>query len=164
MFRNSLISQSCLKIKIFFRLNSLLEEIGNSAEYGSKTIIFVETKKKVENVTKNIRKVGWPAVCMHGDKSQQERDYVLREFRNGRSNILVATDVAARGLGKHNMVALLLIKLVKKILYNMAANCVKVIFVNWNCDGNNLLIMLLLGFQLLIFLWFFLSPINSISI
>lgn len=36
---------------------------------------------------------------MHGDKSQQERDYVLREFRNGRSSILVATDVAARGLG-----------------------------------------------------------------
>lgn len=105
----------------------MLEEIGNSAEFGSKTIIFVETKKKVENVTQNIRKVGWPAVCMHGDKSQQERDYVLREFRNGRSNILVATDVAARGLGKYNAMALIL-KLVKKILYNKAANCVKVIF------------------------------------
>lgn len=37
---------------------------------------------------------------MHGDKSQNERDYVLREFRNGRCPILVATDVAARGLGK----------------------------------------------------------------
>ncbi|KAJ8945334.1 hypothetical protein NQ318_009729 [Aromia moschata] len=35
---------------------------------------------------------------MHGDKSQQERDYVLREFRNGKASILVATDVAARGL------------------------------------------------------------------
>lgn len=37
---------------------------------------------------------------MHGDKSQQERDYVLREFRNGKSTILIATDVAARGLGR----------------------------------------------------------------
>lgn len=37
---------------------------------------------------------------MHGDKSQQERDYVLKEFRNGKATILVATDVAARGLGK----------------------------------------------------------------
>lgn len=37
---------------------------------------------------------------MHGDKSQNERDYVLREFRNGRCPILVATDVAARGLGE----------------------------------------------------------------
>lgn len=81
-------------------MNSLLQEISNSTDFGAKTIIFVETKKKVENVTKNIKRYGWPAVCMHGDKSQQERDYVLREFRNGRSNILVATDVAARGLGR----------------------------------------------------------------
>lgn len=82
------------------RLNDLLHEIGNNGEPGSKTIIFVETKKKVESITRNIRRYGWHAVCMHGDKSQQERDYVLREFRNGKSNILVATDVAARGLGK----------------------------------------------------------------
>lgn len=39
---------------------------------------------------------------MHGDKSQQDRDHVLNEFRNGKSPILVATDVAARGLGKFN--------------------------------------------------------------
>lgn len=39
---------------------------------------------------------------MHGDKSQQDRDHVLNEFRNGKSPILVATDVAARGLGKLN--------------------------------------------------------------
>lgn len=39
---------------------------------------------------------------MHGDKSQQERDYVLREFRHGSASILVATDVAARGLGISN--------------------------------------------------------------
>ncbi|KAJ8919871.1 hypothetical protein NQ315_006400 [Exocentrus adspersus] len=80
------------------KLSNLLQEIGNSAEPGSKIIIFVETKKKVEGITKNIRSVGWPAVCMHGDKSQNERDYVLKEFRTGRSSILVATDVAARGL------------------------------------------------------------------
>lgn len=85
---------------IYFRLNNLLQEISSSADFGAKTIIFVETKKKVENVTKTIKRYGWPAVCMHGDKSQQERDYVLREFRNGRASILVATDVAARGLGR----------------------------------------------------------------
>ena len=37
-------------------------------------------------------------MCIHGDKSQQERDYVLRQFRDGHSTTLVATDVAARGL------------------------------------------------------------------
>ncbi|XP_015111896.1 ATP-dependent RNA helicase p62 [Diachasma alloeum] len=80
------------------KLGTLLQEIGNVNDDGGKTIIFVETKKKVENITNNIRRYGWPAVCMHGDKSQQERDYVLREFRNKKGSILVATDVAARGL------------------------------------------------------------------
>lgn len=38
------------------------------------------------------------AAAIHGDKSQGERDYVLSQFRTGRSPVLVATDVAARGL------------------------------------------------------------------
>ncbi|CAH4028769.1 unnamed protein product [Pieris brassicae] len=80
------------------KLNTLLQEIGESQDPGSKTIIFVETKRKVENITRNIRRYGWPAVCMHGDKTQQERDDVLRQFKQGRASILVATDVAARGL------------------------------------------------------------------
>ena len=42
----------------------------------------------------------WPAMCIHGDKAQPERDWVLNEFRSGKAPILVATDVAARGLGK----------------------------------------------------------------
>ncbi|XP_066991386.2 uncharacterized protein [Anabrus simplex] len=78
------------------KLNNLLQEIGS--ERDNKTIIFVETKRKVETITDTIRRCGFRALCMHGDKSQQERDYVLREFRNGKSHILVATDVAARGL------------------------------------------------------------------
>ena len=64
--------------KIFCRLATLLEEIGNGNEDGGKTIIFAETKKKVEAISRNLRRYGWPVVCMHGDKSQQERDYVLR--------------------------------------------------------------------------------------
>ncbi|KAG5872434.1 putative ATP-dependent RNA helicase DDX17, partial [Gonioctena quinquepunctata] len=80
------------------KLSTLLQEINNTSEQDSKIIIFVETKKKVEGVMNSIRRVGWPALSMHGDKSQQERDYVLREFRSGKSSILVATDVAARGL------------------------------------------------------------------
>ena len=40
------------------------------------------------------------AMCIHGDKSQEERDYVLKQFRGGNAPMLVATDVAARGLGE----------------------------------------------------------------
>jgi ATP-dependent RNA helicase DDX5/DBP2 len=47
-----------------------------------------------------LRDDGWPALAIHGDKQQQERDWVLNEFRNGRSPVMVATDVAARGIGK----------------------------------------------------------------
>ncbi|XP_014470818.1 PREDICTED: DEAD-box ATP-dependent RNA helicase 20-like isoform X3 [Dinoponera quadriceps] len=78
------------------KLSQLLREIGT--ERGSKMIIFVETKKKVDDITKAIKREGWPAISIHGDKSQPERDYVLSEFRNGKTMILVATDVAARGL------------------------------------------------------------------
>lgn len=78
------------------KLCNLLKEI--SSDRNSKIIVFVETKKKVDDITKAIRKEGYSAISIHGDKSQPERDYVLTEFRNGKSSILVATDVAARGL------------------------------------------------------------------
>nr|CAD7260484.1 unnamed protein product [Timema shepardi] len=78
------------------KLGRLVDEI--SSEPGAKTIIFVGTKRKVETITKLLCRNGYPASCMHGDKSQQERDYVLNQFRNGKTSILVATDVAARGL------------------------------------------------------------------
>lgn len=80
------------------KLMKLLTEI--SAENETKTIVFVETKRRVDDITRSINRNGWRAVSIHGDKSQQERDYVLNAFRNGRQGILVATDVAARGLGK----------------------------------------------------------------
>uniref|UniRef100_A0A8D9BB42 RNA helicase n=1 Tax=Cacopsylla melanoneura TaxID=428564 RepID=A0A8D9BB42_9HEMI len=78
------------------KLFGLLNDISTKSE--NKTIIFAETKRKVDKITKSIQNYGWAAVGIHGDKSQQERDYVLKEFRNGRAGILVATDVAARGL------------------------------------------------------------------
>ncbi|KAL3209075.1 hypothetical protein MRX96_038369 [Rhipicephalus microplus] len=78
------------------KLLKLLQEIMNERE--NKTIIFAETKRKVDELTRRMRRDGWPAMCIHGDKSQPERDWVLGEFRSGKSPILVATDVAARGL------------------------------------------------------------------
>ncbi|CAL4076322.1 unnamed protein product, partial [Meganyctiphanes norvegica] len=78
------------------KLIQLLTEMAQ--EQIQKTMIFIETKRKVDDVTQYLRRTGWPAKCIHGDKSQQERDWVLSEFRSGRTPILVATDVAARGL------------------------------------------------------------------
>ncbi|XP_055684616.1 ATP-dependent RNA helicase p62 isoform X2 [Lutzomyia longipalpis] len=79
------------------KLKQILEQINQHNKPG-KVIIFVETKRKVEHITRALRYYGLNVFCIHGDKSQNERDYVLREFRKGDCPILVATDVAARGL------------------------------------------------------------------
>lgn len=79
------------------KLLTLLSEIMRKVEE-NKIIVFAETKKKVDELTRSLRYTGWPVMGIHGDKSQAERDWVLKEFRSGRSPILVATDVAARGL------------------------------------------------------------------
>ena len=78
------------------KLARLLEEIG--CEPHNKILIFVETKRKADELTRLMRRDGYPAMCIHGDKQQKERDWVLGEFRHGSTTILVATDVAARGL------------------------------------------------------------------
>jgi len=78
------------------KLARLLEEIGCEAQ--NKILIFVETKRKADDLTRLMRRDGYPAMCIHGDKQQKERDWVLGEFRKGSTSILVATDVAARGL------------------------------------------------------------------
>jgi len=47
---------------------------------------------------RSMRREGWPVLGIHGDKEQREREWVLSEFKSGKSPILFATDVAARGL------------------------------------------------------------------
>ncbi|XP_031254812.1 DEAD-box ATP-dependent RNA helicase 30-like isoform X2 [Pistacia vera] len=76
------------------RLIKLLKE----AMDGNRILIFTETKKGCDQITRQLRMDGWPALSIHGDKNQAERDWVLAEFRSGRSPIMTATDVAARGL------------------------------------------------------------------
>merc|ERR1712066_672239 len=76
------------------RLRRLLEKVMD----GSRILIFAETKRGADELTREMRLDGLPALCMHGDKKQEERDWVLQEFKEGKSPILVATDVAARGI------------------------------------------------------------------
>jgi len=80
------------------KLTNLLKELYDDNENPGKIIIFTETKRRVDSVSRYIRGFSVGCGAIHVDKSQSERDAVLRDFRNGRTNILVATDVAARGL------------------------------------------------------------------
>ena len=74
-----------------------LEQILRSQEPGSKIIVFCSTKKMCDQLARNLNRE-YGADAIHGDKSQADRDHVLSQFRSGRSPVLVATDVAARGL------------------------------------------------------------------
>ncbi|KAK1578707.1 hypothetical protein Q3G72_032549 [Acer saccharum] len=62
------------------------------------TLVFVETKKGADALEHWLYSNGFPATTIHGDRSQQEREMALRSFKSGKTPILVATDVAARGL------------------------------------------------------------------
>uniref|UniRef100_A0A1I8EVT1 RNA helicase n=1 Tax=Wuchereria bancrofti TaxID=6293 RepID=A0A1I8EVT1_WUCBA len=69
-----------------------------SSEQHCKTLIFVGMKRTADWLTRLIRKKGYPALSLHGDKSQTERNFVMNDFKNGECSVLIATDVAARGL------------------------------------------------------------------
>ncbi|MDH5201633.1 MAG: DEAD/DEAH box helicase [Nitrospirota bacterium] len=64
----------------------------------SLTLIFCHTKRAVDDVSGQLRQMGYDAGSIHGDYTQSHRDEVMNQFRKGNLDILVATDVAARGL------------------------------------------------------------------
>lgn len=67
--------------------------------YGFKrSIIFCNTKKMVDELTENLKNRGYQAEGLHGDMTQKQRDFVMNRFKSGSLEILIATDVAARGI------------------------------------------------------------------
>lgn len=102
------------------RMVKHLEKIMDNRE--NKVLVFVGTKRVADDITRFLRQDGWPALCkfwearncasfylltrtpaIHGDKQQNERDWVLDQFKTGKSPIMVATDVASRGIGKYSL-------------------------------------------------------------
>jgi len=80
------------------KYQKLLTYLRENLSPKDRVLIFVETKKGCDMLTRSLRADGFQARAMHGDKSQDERDWVLREFKSCNSSLLCATDVAARGL------------------------------------------------------------------
>ena len=66
-------------------------------------LIFCNTKKSVDFVKKHLKKQDFAVDALHGDMTQKARDKVMNKFKNGNINLLVATDVAARGLDIDNV-------------------------------------------------------------
>lgn len=74
-----------------------LHDVLNKPEV-EKVLIFSETKRNVEKLSNGLQQLGYKAESIHGNKSQSQRQRALNNFRDNRVNILVATDVAARGI------------------------------------------------------------------
>jgi ATP-dependent RNA helicase DeaD len=97
----SLIEQSFYKCKFSEKFEYLLKLIEvEDFFYG---IIFCKTKADVDSITSLLNKNKLKAGCIHGDIPQNKRERVLQDFRNLKLSILVATDVAARGIDVENL-------------------------------------------------------------
>ena len=83
----------CYEPQKFLIVKNMFEQ-----EAPHRVIIFVGSKKKTKELAISIIRAGYNARAMHSDLSQQERDEVMHLFRSGKIDILVATDIVARGI------------------------------------------------------------------
>ena len=90
------IEQSYYRIAKKDKMNALCRLI--DFHQPKRSLIFCNTKKMVDEMTQELKGRGYEAEGLHGDLSQFQRDTVMNLFRNGRCAILIATDVAARGI------------------------------------------------------------------
>jgi len=81
------------------KLFELLDKIMANKE--NKTIIFADMKKKVDYLQKMLKVQRYQVAGIHGDKTQSQRNFILQGFKEDRFKILIATDVASRGLGSY---------------------------------------------------------------
>ncbi|KAJ4301159.1 mRNA splicing protein prp28 [Kalmusia sp. IMI 367209] len=75
-----------------------LQEILNSGEFTPPIIVFVNIKRNCDAVARDIKHMGFSSVTLHGSKTQEQREAALQSLRDGRTDVLVATDLAGRGI------------------------------------------------------------------
>ncbi|TFY82972.1 hypothetical protein EWM64_g1039 [Hericium alpestre] len=75
-----------------------LLEVLNTGGYPSPIIVFVNQKKTADMVAKDLSRAGWNAATLHSGKNQEQREAALKSLRDGESDVLVATDLAGRGI------------------------------------------------------------------
>ena len=75
-----------------------LEWVKREVKQDTKVIVFCDSKRATDSLARDLKYKDFKADSLHGDKEQPERTRIINEFRNGNINVLVATDVAQRGL------------------------------------------------------------------
>ncbi len=93
------IDQTVFPVDVARKTDLLLALLrGKISEELDTVLVFCRTKRRAERLTNDLRRAGLDATAIHGDRSQAQRETALAGFRKGKFSILVATDVAARGL------------------------------------------------------------------
>jgi ATP-dependent RNA helicase DeaD len=95
------IKQVFYEVRAEDKINALARLL--DVEDPSLAIIFCHTKRDVDDVARKLQNMGYNADALHGDYTQARREEVMGKFKNGKIEILVATDVAARGLDIQNV-------------------------------------------------------------
>ena len=90
------VSQKIIMLNSSQKINALKEIVINRAS--ARVLVFTRTKHGAEKIVKTLSKEGFNLASIHGNKSQNQRQKSLLNFKNGSCPILVATDVAARGI------------------------------------------------------------------
>jgi ATP-dependent RNA helicase DeaD len=92
------IDQSYLVVEEREKFKHLMDFIRRNQNTKSQTIVFAATKQRADRLAYKLRQEGFSAVTIHGDLSQKQRDNAMHKFKRGAEDILVATDIAARGI------------------------------------------------------------------
>jgi ATP-dependent RNA helicase DeaD len=92
------IDQSYLVVEEREKFKHLVDFIRRNQNAKSQTIVFAATKQRADRLAYKLRQEGFSAVTIHGDLSQKQRDNAMHKFKRGTEDILVATDIAARGI------------------------------------------------------------------
>ena len=93
---NADVKQIVFVVQDYQKMDRLMEIISKGPY--KKVLVFTATKRDCENMCDRLRRERVFALSIHGDKSQQQRDQALEQFRQARAGCLIATDVAQRGL------------------------------------------------------------------
>ncbi len=92
------IDQSYLVVDEREKFKYLCDFVKQSQNARQQTIVFAATKQRADRVAYKLKQEGFRAVTIHGDLTQKQRDHSMHRFRKGNDDILVATDIAARGI------------------------------------------------------------------
>ena len=91
------VDQNIIRVKQSENKFDVLYNLVNEASF-KKVLLFAETKRGVDKLSKQLKKSGITSDVIHGNKSQNYRTRAIDQFKSGKTKILVATDVAARGI------------------------------------------------------------------